>query len=148
VNRDPDCAVCGRNPTITALDPARYAEGCQPAGETGDAAAPAGDFPLEVDVGEAQRLWQSGGALILDVREPYETSICQIAGSELIPMRQIPARLAELPRNRHLLVLCHVGTRSWHVSEYLRAQGFTAVSNIAGGISAWSDRIDPTLPRY
>ena len=50
VNRDPDCAVCGRNPTITALDPARYAEGCQPAGETGDAAAPAGDFPLEVDV--------------------------------------------------------------------------------------------------
>jgi molybdopterin/thiamine biosynthesis adenylyltransferase/rhodanese-related sulfurtransferase len=152
VNRDPDCPVCGQKPTITHLDATRYADGCQPVAAPAAAVetepTPVAEFPLEVDVEEAHRLWQSGAAQILDVREPYETSICQIAGSELIPMRQIPQRLADLPRDRHLLVLCHVGSRSWHVSEFLRAQGFTAVSNIAGGISAWTGRIDPTLPRY
>ncbi|MEN9661596.1 MAG: hypothetical protein RL324_545 [Verrucomicrobiota bacterium] len=151
VARDPDCAVCGSHPTITHLDPARYADACQPVPieSTPSATAVAADaFPLEVEVADAHRLWQSGAAQILDVREPYETAICQIAGSALIPMREIPQRLEDLPRDRHLLVICHLGGRSAHVTQYLRAQGFAAVSNIAGGVDAWSGQIDPTLPRY
>jgi molybdopterin/thiamine biosynthesis adenylyltransferase/rhodanese-related sulfurtransferase len=151
VARDPDCAVCGNRPTIRHLDPARYAGICRPGAaipETAEPAIPANAFPLEVEVDAAHRLLQAGAAQLIDVREPYETAICQIAGSELIPMREIPQRLEELPRDRHLLVLCHLGTRSWHVTEFLRSRGFTAVSNVAGGIDAWSGRIDPTLPRY
>lgn len=153
VARDPDCAVCGSQPTIKHLDPERYADICRPVAPHPESAAaspaiPADAFPLEVEVDVAHRLVQAGSADILDVREPYETAICQIAGSELIPMREIPQRLDDLPRDRHLLVLCHLGSRSWHVTEFLRARGFTAVSNIAGGIDAWSGRIDPTVPRY
>ena len=63
-------------------------------------------------------------------------------------MRQIPGSLGTLPHDKHLLVLCHTGVRSLRVTEFLREQGFTAVSNVAGGIKAWAEEIDPTLPRY
>jgi adenylyltransferase/sulfurtransferase len=63
-------------------------------------------------------------------------------------MRQIPERLGDLPREKHLLIHCHHGARSLRVTEYLRAQGFTRVSNVAGGIEAWAEQIDPTLRRY
>jgi adenylyltransferase/sulfurtransferase len=63
-------------------------------------------------------------------------------------MRTIPARLPELSRDEHLLVLCHMGGRSMRVTEYLRAQGFNAVSNVRGGIDAWASEIDPNLARY
>ena len=63
-------------------------------------------------------------------------------------MRRIPERLAELPRDQHLLILCHHGSRSLHVTQYLRQQGFPAVSNIAGGIEAWAAELDPSLVRY
>jgi adenylyltransferase/sulfurtransferase len=63
-------------------------------------------------------------------------------------MGSIPAALGDLPRDRHLLILCHVGGRSLRVTQYLRAQGFATVSNVAGGIAAWADEIDPSLARY
>lgn len=85
---------------------------------------------------------------LTDVREPFEVEICRIAGAEHIPMRQIPERLAELPKDKHLLIHCHHGGRSLRVTHYLRAQGFTAVSNVAGGIDAWSLVIDRAVPRY
>jgi len=82
------------------------------------------------------------------VREPFETEIARVKGAELIPMRQIPERAGELPRDEHLLIMCHHGGRSMRVTEFLRAHGLTAVTNIAGGIDAWSQEIDPTLKRY
>jgi len=99
-------------------------------------------LPARNFVTEARRLLSEEActALLVDVREPYETEICQIAGAELIPMRQIPERMHDLPRDEHLLILCHVGGGSMRVTEFLRAQGFTAVSNVAGGISAWPRR--------
>jgi adenylyltransferase/sulfurtransferase len=108
------------------------------------------EIPLEISVTEAKRLLDEEActALLIDVREPYETEICRVKGAELIPMRQIPERMHDLPRDEHLLILCHVGARSMRVTEFLRAQGFTAVSNVAGGIAAWTDQIDPTLQRY
>lgn len=105
------------------------------------------DTPLEVDVTTAARL-QREGALLLDVREPFEVATCAVTGSKHIPMRQIPEALPGLPGDRPLLILCHHGGRSLRVTQYLRANGFTQVSNVAGGIDAWSRQVDPTIPRY
>jgi rhodanese-related sulfurtransferase len=107
------------------------------------------DAPLEIDVTEAARLVNTPGvAVLLDIREPHEYTLCQIAGSLHIPMRQIPARLAELPADRQILVLCHMGVRSMRVTQFLRANGFGQASNIAGGIDAWAESVAPGMPRY
>lgn len=105
------------------------------------------ETPLEVDVATAAKLHREG-ALLLDVREPFEVATCAIAGSTAIPMRQIPESLADLPRDRLILVQCHHGGRSLRVTQFLRANGFEQVSNVSGGIDAWAVEIDPTLPRY
>ena len=102
--------------------------------------------PLAIDVATAARLIQSG-AVLIDVREPDELAICQVPGALHIPMREIPARLSELP-DAHLLVLCHHGGRSGRVTQFLRANGRENVSNVAGGIDAWACEIDPSLARY
>jgi rhodanese-related sulfurtransferase len=104
--------------------------------------------PLEVDVLETKRLLDAGQAWLLDVREPNEHAHCRIAGSTLIPMREIPGRIAEIPSDKLVLVHCHHGGRSLRVTQFLRAQGRSAVSNVAGGIEAWSLQVDPCVPRY
>ena len=105
------------------------------------------EVPLEIDVTTAAQHLRDG-ALLLDVREPFEVAISVIPGSRHIPMRQIPESLAELPRDRLILVQCHHGGRSLRVTQFLRANGFTQVTNVAGGIEAWAGEIDPTLARY
>jgi adenylyltransferase/sulfurtransferase len=107
-------------------------------------------FPLELSVTHARDLvrQEPDRVSIIDVREPHELEICRLDVAEHIPMRQIPERFADLPRDRHLLILCHHGSRSLHVTRYLRQQGFAAVSNIAGGIEAWAAELDPSLARY
>jgi adenylyltransferase/sulfurtransferase len=139
--RDASCPLCGRSPTIRAVTSTSRAEPPAP----GDV-----DHPLEVTVAEAGRLLAAPGgrAVLIDVREPWETEICRLEAATFIPMRRIPEQLPSLPRDRHLLILCHHGGRSRMVTEYLRAQGFTAVSNIAGGIEAWAGQLDPSLARY
>ena len=106
--------------------------------------------PLELTVEETKRLLDESpaGVVLIDVREPSEVETCRIAGSEHIPMRQIPEHVGSLPKNKHLLIHCHHGGRSLRVTQYLRANGYDAVSNVAGGIDAWSLAIDPTVPRY
>lgn len=105
------------------------------------------DHPLETDVATAARQ-QAAGALLLDVREPFEVALCAVPGSRHVPMRQIPESLSELPRDQPILVLCHHGGRSLRVTQYLRANGFTQVTNVAGGIDAWAEQVDQTIPRY
>jgi rhodanese-related sulfurtransferase len=107
-------------------------------------------FPLELSVEETKRLLDEkpGEVLLIDVRELSEVETCRIAGAEHIPMRQIPEQLGSLPKDKHLLIHCHHGGRSMRVTQYLRANGYEAVSNVAGGIDAWSLVIDPTVPRY
>ena len=106
--------------------------------------------PVEITVTEASALLAPGlgQALILDVREPDELAINHLAGAAHIPMREIPAKMHTLPRDGRLLVLCHHGHRSLRVTHFLRDQGFTAVSSIAGGVDAWATEIDPTMRRY
>jgi adenylyltransferase/sulfurtransferase len=111
---------------------------------------PTTDTPLEVSVAEAKRLSDTAPerTLIIDVREPHELAICRLSHAEHIPIREIPERASTLPRDKHLLILCHSGGRSRRVTDFLRAQGLTSVSNIAGGIDAWAREIAPDMPRY
>lgn len=144
---DPGCALCGEHPTIQDLSTSASAPACPvvPA-----FASMSSLYPLELSVHETKALQESAPdrTAIIDVREPFELDICRLPGAEHIPMRQIPEHLDTLPRDKHLLILCHSGMRSLRVTEFLRARGFEAVSNITGGIEAWAAEIDPSLPRY
>lgn len=108
------------------------------------------NHPLEISVQETKRLLEDPEtpAVLIDVREPHEIDICKIEGAELIPMRQIPEHVPTLTRDKHLLVLCHHGARSMRVVQYLRNQGFEAVTNVGGGIDAWAREIEPSMMRY
>ncbi|MBI5136484.1 MAG: sulfurtransferase [Nitrospirae bacterium] len=94
------------------------------------------------------RLDSGDELFLLDVREPSERAFCAIGGSAHIPMGEIPARLAELDRDREIVVYCHHGVRSFQVAAFLVGRGFGRVVNLAGGIDAWSLSIDPSVPRY
>ena len=86
--------------------------------------------------------------VLLDVREHEELAAAAVAGALHIPMREVPARLAELHTAKPLVVMCHSGVRSRRVAEYLLGQGFTTVFNLKGGIDAWSTQLDSQIPRY
>lgn len=86
--------------------------------------------------------------LLLDVREPDEREAAAIEPSLHIPMRDVPSRLAEIPKEREIVVYCHGGTRSAMIAGYLEARGYSDVANLAGGIDAWSLRVNPKVPRY
>lgn len=86
--------------------------------------------------------------VLLDVREHVELELAAVRGTLHIPMREVPARLAELDREGPIVVMCHAGGRSRRVAEYLLSNGFEKVFNLKGGIDAWSTEIDPQVPRY
>jgi rhodanese-related sulfurtransferase len=89
-----------------------------------------------------------GDVVLLDVREPAELATAAVAGAVHIPMREVPTRLDELPRDKPLIVMCHSGGRSGRVAQYLQDFGFSNVFNLKGGIDAWSTQIDSHVPRY
>ncbi len=102
----------------------------------------------EVTVEELKRALDRGERpCLLDVREPHEASICTLGGS-LIPLRDLPRRVSELDRSRELVVYCRSGVRSAWAVQFLLQSGFRRVSNLAGGILAWADRIEPRMARY
>lgn len=142
IQRDIDCPVCGAAPHIRELDGSRYAWSCEPMMPAPE------DVPLEITVQEAaERLRGAEPPLLLDVREGFERDIATIAGSTFIPMKEVPARLGELPADRPIIVHCHGGRRSMSVTRFLRDKGYQA-QNLGGGIDAWSEEIDPSIPRY
>jgi rhodanese-related sulfurtransferase len=107
------------------------------------------ETPIEITVEEASRLLSGPTPpVLLDVRETDEYAVCRIEGSRLIPMNTVPTRLAEIPTDAWVLVQCHHGGRSMKVTQFLRSKGFTRVSNLKGGIDAWSLKVDPKVPRY
>ena len=95
-----------------------------------------------------KRLDRREEVYILDVRNPEEYQICKIAGSTLIPLPSLPQRLNELDRDKEMVVHCKSGMRSQKAIQFLREQGFKKLINLKGGILAWADRIDPTMPKY
>jgi adenylyltransferase/sulfurtransferase len=84
---------------------------------------------------------------VLDVREPHEYQIANIGG-HLIPLNDLPKRIGELDREKNIVVQCKSGGRSQRGAEFLQQQGFTHVENLAGGITAWSEKVDPSIPKY
>ena len=143
LSADPACPACGKAPSIRSLEKTAYAP---PAGPT---PFPRSAAPLEITVEEASRLLAGPNPpVLIDVREPDEFVVCRIEGARLVPMNTVAARLAEIPQDRPVLVQCHHGGRSMKVTQFLRAKGFAQVSNLQGGIEAWSLRVDPKVPRY
>jgi len=109
--------------------------------------------PLEISVAQAQALLRktsetSAPALLVDVREPHELEIARVDTALHIPLRELPQQADALPRDRPLLLLCHHGGRSRRATEYLRHLGFSNATNVAGGIDAWAEQIEPSLARY
>lgn len=93
------------------------------------------------------RLGAPDRPVVLDVREPWEQAIARLAGTLDIPMDEVPARLAELPKDREIIVMCRSGGRSSRVAQYLEQQGYRA-TNLTGGILGWAEEVDPTLKAY
>jgi rhodanese-related sulfurtransferase len=86
--------------------------------------------------------------LVLDVRESWELQLARLPDVVHLPMNQVPARLGELSKDTETIVMCHAGGRSMRVAQFLANQGFSNVANLAGGIAAWSESIDATVPQY
>lgn len=108
------------------------------------------ELPLEISVAETKRLLDAEAIVLLDCRHPEEFQLASITSSMLFPMPELPMRVGELIafREARIVVHCHHGMRSYQVAEWLRGQGFTQAQSMAGGIDAWSQSIDPNVPRY
>jgi adenylyltransferase/sulfurtransferase len=145
VRRNPNCPVCGDQPTITKL--IDYEQFCGVRGEEtpAPAAASAGEMSVEA---LKERLDRGEKVFILDVRNPPEFQICRIPGSTLIPLGELPGRLAELDPDREIIVHCKSGMRSAKAVAFLKEQGFRKLHNLTGGILAWAQRVDPSMPAY
>jgi molybdopterin/thiamine biosynthesis adenylyltransferase/rhodanese-related sulfurtransferase len=143
LRKNPDCPLCGQRRTITQL--IDYQEFCGIRGE--ESQAPAVAVP-EVTPRELKaRLDRGDDIFILDVREPHEVQICQIGGY-LIPLGELPRRVHELDTSREIVAHCRSGKRSADAVAFLRQAGFRKIANLKGGILAWSDEVDPTVPKY
>ncbi len=107
------------------------------------------ELPLEIGVEDLNGWLRAGRTVtVVDVREPWERDICALVPSAAIPLRDLPARVAELPRDCALVLLCHHGGRSAQATMWLRRQGYDNAINLEGGIDAWARRIDPTMKVY
>jgi len=149
LRKNPDCPVCGTSPTVTKL--IDYDQFCGISPEPAQAAQVKNGIP-QISVRELKSRLDAKAAgaddfFLLDVREPYEVQIAQIGGY-LIPQNDVAARIGELDPAQEIVVHCRSGARSQRIAELLKQNGFSQVSNVAGGILAWSDEIDPRVQKY
>jgi molybdopterin/thiamine biosynthesis adenylyltransferase/rhodanese-related sulfurtransferase len=145
LRKNPECPVCGANPTVTKL--IDYQQFCGIVPESKQEKALKNGIP-QISVKELKSRIDAGeDVLILDVREPYEYQIANIGG-KLIPQNDVPQRLAEIDRDREIVVQCRSGQRSQRIAEFLQQSGYQKVTNLAGGILAWADEIDPKMQKY
>ncbi len=143
LRKNPDCPICGTHRTVTKL--IDYEEFCGLRGQ--EAQQPAAQVP-EMEPVELKRKLDAGeDVFILDVREPHEYQICHLNG-HLIPLGDLPKRVSELDSARTIVAHCRSGMRSAQAVEFLRTAGFRKVWNLKGGILAWSDTVDPSVPKY
>src|SRR5438105_1748771 len=146
LKKNPECPACGPHPTMTKL--IDYEQFCGIPGTQPGAAVPHGTGIPEIQVQELKRRLDAGEDIfILDVREPHEYKICNLGGY-LIPLGDLPRRVNELDTARTIVAHCKMGGRSAKAVDFLRQAGFKNVVNLAGGINAWSERVDPKLPKY
>ncbi len=140
LEKDPDCPVCGRNPTVTQLIDyeAFCGIGAEPVYDGADVTAD--EVKGELDAGKE--------LVLLDVRDPHEYEITHIDGAKFIPLGELPARLNELDDHADVVTYCHHGARSLKALEILKAAGFAKVRSLRGGIDAWAVNVEREMPRY
>jgi len=145
LRKNPECPVCGDHRTVTEL--IDYVEFCgvphleappEPVAASGDIE------PVEVKA----KLDRGDSFTLIDVREVHEFQICRIPGSTLIPLGELQKRLSELDPASEIVAHCKSGARSGKAVDFLKQQGYKKVRNMKGGILAWSDKVDPTVPKY
>src|SRR5438270_2831729 len=142
LRKNPDCVVCGTNPTVTKL--IDYEEFCGLRGQE----KPVSNGVPEISVEELkQRLDAKEDFVLMDVREQHEYQICNLNGV-LIPLIDLLRRVHVLDHSKEMVVHCRSGVRSAKAIGFLQHAGFTKAKNLAGGILAWADRIDPKVPKY
>ena len=145
LRKDPKCPVCGENPTITELIDYDQFCGIPQAKAAEEAEAPVPtitvqDLKAKLERGDKFRL--------IDVREPFEWDICRIPGATLIPLGQLPSRMSELDSADEIVLQCKSGGRSARALKLLQEAGFGKLNNLEGGITAWAEQIDPSVPKY
>ncbi|HET6314127.1 MAG TPA: molybdopterin-synthase adenylyltransferase MoeB [Chloroflexia bacterium] len=142
LRKDPDCPVCGENPTVTELIDYQVFCGINAQTERGETDFDISPRDLKSRLDAGQKL------VLLDVREPHEWDITHLEGAKLIPVNQVTAHAHELSTADEMVVYCKAGTRSARAVNELRQLGFRKLWNLRGGINAWAEDVDPSLPRY
>ena len=138
LRKSAECPVCGEHPTITKL--IDYQQFC---------GVPQQPEVAEIEVGEVKAKFDRGDRfLLIDVREPHEYQIARIPNARLIPLGELPKRIHELSSADEIVAHCKSGMRSAKAVDFLKQAGFRRVRNMRGGILAWSDKVDPTVPKY
>jgi sulfur-carrier protein adenylyltransferase/sulfurtransferase len=143
LRKNPECPVCGQHPTIKRL--IDYERFC---GIRGEEVKPDTTVPEITPIELKSRLESADAPVLIDVREPHEFQICRISGSTLMPLGDFPARMNELNSADEIVVHCRSGVRSAQAVNLLMKSGFRKVWNLKGGILAWSDEVDPSVPKY
>jgi adenylyltransferase/sulfurtransferase len=143
LRKDPDCPVCGTNPSIRELR--ELAQYCTPIRQHDEDTVSSDDISVtelkaRMDAGTPPR--------IIDVREPHEYQICSIPGAQLIPAAQLTSRLSEYDPLEEVVVHCRSGVRSAQAVMMMRERGFHHARNLKGGVLAWVDEVDPSQPKY
>ncbi|HXA66328.1 MAG TPA: molybdopterin-synthase adenylyltransferase MoeB [Bryobacteraceae bacterium] len=143
LRRNVDCPVCGDHPTIREL--IDYEQFCGIPNQTHEPVAVEGDIdPVEVKA----KIDRGDPFVLIDVREPHEYQICKIPYAKLIPLGDLPKRVNELDSADEIVAHCKSGVRSAKAVDFLKQAGFRKVRNMKGGILAWSDKVDPSVPKY
>ncbi|MBW3623988.1 MAG: molybdenum cofactor biosynthesis protein MoeB, partial [Armatimonadetes bacterium] len=144
--KDPGCPICGENRTINELIDYEIFCGITPA------TVHEGEHEIaEITPKELKAMLDEGNGnapFVLDVRNPEEYEIARIEGTTLIPLSELPDRLGELDKDRPMVIHCKSGARSARATKLLQDAGFKDVKNLAGGILAWADEVDPSLVKY
>ena len=148
LRRNPECPICGDHRTITEL--IDYHQFCGIPQQTPQEAPVTGQTdPTVIEPTEVKaKLDRSDDFVLIDVREPHEYQIAKIPGAKLIPLGELPKHLGELNPNDEFVMHCKMGGRSAKACDLLRQNGFTKVRNMTGGITRWSDTVDPSVPKY
>ena len=143
LRRNPECPVCGDHPTIHEL--IDYQQFCGIPNQQHEPVAVEGDIdPVEVKA----KIDRGDPFVLIDVREPHEYQICRIPHAKLIPLGDLPKRVNELDSADEIVAHCKSGVRSAKAVDFLKQAGFRKVRNMKGGILAWSDKVDPSVPKY
>ena len=146
LRKDPNCPLCGPQRTIHQL--IDYEQFCGIPSQDEESRDMTRRVPTEIRAKDLAKKLEREPVFLLDVREPEEFQICAIPGAVLIPLKQLPDRLSEVDGTREIIAYCRTGKRSAQAVELLHKAGYASAKNLRGGIHAWADEVDPSLPKY